>query len=154
MGKSRKPLGKAQLKSRYIKKESEWFESPAYRDLTSNAKCLLDEFLNIYRPGRNGDLTLSIRDATERLHISVNTCGKAYHELVEHGFLVLTDHEDWMNGMARAFELTVRDNDNRQAKHLWRFWKPGSPVNTLPEKLKRRSQNLGGTVSKIKTVAS
>jgi DNA-binding transcriptional MocR family regulator len=149
-----KSLGPNKTKARYIKLESEWFESPAYRDLQSNSKCLLNEFINIFRPNRNGDLVLSVRDAAKLLNISVNTCSKAYHDLVEHGFLVLVDHEDWLNGKARTFEITVRGMGLKQPQNLWQRWQPDRPVDRLPEKSVRRPQNLGATILNIKTAAS
>jgi len=129
-----KPLGKTKPKDRFIKIESKWFESPAYRDLRPVSKCLLIEFLNIYRPTRNGSLSLSTRNAAERIGVAENTVINAYHDLVEHGFLILTSHHNWMQGMAREFELTIRGIGVRVAKDSWREWKPGKPVATLYRK--------------------
>ena len=129
-----KPLRKTKFIDRFIKIESKWFESPAYRDLRPVAKCLLNEFLNIYRPTRNGKLSLSTRNAAERIGVAENTVINAYHDLVEHGFLILTSHHNWTQGMAREFELTVRGIDVRAPKDSWREWKPGKPVATLYRK--------------------
>jgi len=129
-----KPLRKTKFIDRFIKIESKWFESPAYRDLRPVAKCLLNEFLNIYRPTINGKLSLSTRNAAERIGVAENTVINAYHDLVEHGFLILTSHQKWMQGMAREFELTVRGIDVRAPKDSWREWKPGKPVATLYRK--------------------
>ena len=131
MGKS---VGKTKPKVRFIKIESNWFESPAFRDLRPVAKCLLIEFLNIYRPTRNGSLSLSTRNAAERIGVAENTVINAYHDLVEHGFLILTSHQKWMQGMAREFEFTVSGIDVRVAKDSWKQWKPGKPVATLYRK--------------------
>ena len=138
MGKS---LGKTKPIDRFIMIESKWFESSAYRDLRPVAKCLLIGFLNIYRPTRNGSLSLSTRNAAERIGVAENTVINAYHDLVEHGFLILTSHQNWMQGMAREFELTVRGIDVRVAKDSWKQWKPGKPVATLYRK-KTRPQKL------------
>jgi len=136
------PLGKTRTKVRFLTIEADWFESPAYRNLSMTARNLLTEFLNIYRPGRNGKLSISTRNASERLSVSENTCIKAFGELVEHGFLILTNHENWIQGKARQFELTVRKTDNRVQIDSWKNWELGRPVSKLPERKKPRPQKL------------
>ena len=126
------PIAKTRAKIRYIKLEADWFESPAFRDLTMTARCLLIEFLNVYRPGRNGELSISTRKASARLSVSENTAIKAYRALSEHGFLILTNHENWIQGKAREFELTIRPVGIRVAKDSWRKWEPGKAVFELP----------------------
>ena len=134
MGKS---LGKTKLIDRFIMIEPKWFESSAYRDLRPVSKCLLIEFINIYRPSRNGRLSLSTRKAAERIGVAENTIIKAFHDLVEHGFLILTSPHIWTQGMAREFELTVKAKDLRVAKDSWKQWKPGKPVAILYRKKTR-----------------
>ena len=137
-----KPLGKAKQNARFFKVEAEWFHSPAYRDLSLKARCLLTEFLNIYRPGRNGELSISTRKAAEILSLTENTCIKAFRELVEHGFLILTNHEIWIQGKAREYELTVREINGRVQKDSWKQWEPGKPVSELPLRKKSRPQKM------------
>ena len=151
MGKS---LGITKSKDRFIKIESSWFESPAYRDLRPVAKCLLTEFLNIYRPGRNGKLVLSIRQAARRVGVVENTVIKAFHELVEHGFLILTSPHRWMQGMAREFELTIRGMDVRVPRDSWKQWQPGKPVATLYRKKNTTSKTEADCLNNCSTTAS
>ena len=136
------PLAKPKSKGRYLKIEADWFEGLAFRDLSTKARCLLTEFIHIYRPGLNGKLSISTRNASARLAISENTCIKAFRELVEHGFLILTNHENWIQGKAREFELTVRPIEGRVQKDSWKQWEPGKPVSELPIRKKYRPQNL------------
>lgn len=117
-----KPLGKTKAKGAFFIVECRWIESPAYRDLSSTARSLLIEFLNIYRPGRNVSLVISTRQASDRLSVSENTGIKAFHELVEHGFLCLTNHDNWTQRKAREFELTVREMKDNTPKDNWMFW--------------------------------
>ena len=114
--------------------ESSWFESSAYRDLCPVARCLLTEFLNICFPGRNGHLVLSTRQAAKRVDVAENTVIKAFHELVEHGFLILTSPHCWTQGMAREFELTIRGMGVRVPRDSWNQWQPGKPVAALYKK--------------------
>lgn len=71
----------------------EWFGSPAYRDLSPGGRCLLMEFLLIYRPSRNGQLSISIQNAMERLGCAKQTAQGAFRELAEHGFIKLREGE-------------------------------------------------------------
>ena len=137
-----RPLGSAKKKVRFIQIEADWFESPAYRDLSMTARNLLIEFINIYRPGRNGKLSISTKNAAKLLSLSENTCIKAYRELAEHGFLCLTNYENWMQGKARQFELTIRPTEGSVEKDSWKKWEPGETVFTLPETKNSRPQKL------------
>jgi len=148
-----KPLGKPKRIDRFIKIESSWFESPAYRDLRPVAKCLLTEFLNIYRPTRNGKLVLSTRQAAKRVGVVENTVINAFHELVEHGFLILTSPHSWTQGMAREFELTIRGMDVRVSKDSWKNWQPGKPVATLYRKKNTTSKTEADCLNKCSTTA-
>jgi hypothetical protein len=136
VGKSLRP---ASYSGRYLSLDAECFESDAFRDLTPKARCLLFEFIYIWRPDRNGKLVISTRNAAKLIGVNPDTIGNAYHELVEHGFLVLSEHENWRESRAREFELTVKDVGQSKAKNLWKQWQPGKPVNRLPKKIKSRA---------------
>ena len=118
-------------KGSYIRKWAVWMESPAYRDLKPPARCLLDEFLLIYRPGRNGYLSISVRNAVKRLRVSENTAKNAYYELVEHGFLVLAKGEIYAQRKAREWRLTIEPCNGHEPTDDWRQWEPGKPVATI-----------------------
>ena len=113
---------------RYIQKDAEILESPAYRDLTTLAKCLLDEFLIIYRDNRNGELGLDVRTAAKRLNVSTNTVLNAFDDLVAHGFIVNTREEVWQKSVAREWRITFMPAKGKEPTDDWRNWKPGCPV--------------------------
>ena len=78
-----KPLAKQyKRKGSYMRKWAEWMESPAYRDLRPAARCLLDEFQLIYRPGRNGSLNISTRQEQDRVPQGKRRGRPAFYELV------------------------------------------------------------------------
>src|SRR5690606_14689390 len=91
----------------YFRKWAEWVNSPAYRDLKPPARCLLDEFQLIYRPTRNGYLSIGTRRAAELLRVTEPTASRAFYDLMEHGFIVLTKGELWMERKAREWRLTI-----------------------------------------------
>lgn len=122
----------------HIRKYEVWVSSPAYRDLSCPARCLLDEFQRIYRKGRNGRLVISQRQAAELLGVHKNTATKAFDELVEHGFLALSKGERWQENKAREWRLTIEGTDGHAPTDDWANWKPGKPVATLPKKQPNR----------------
>ncbi|MGO1461776.1 MAG: hypothetical protein ACTHYN_05895 [Marinobacter sp.] len=128
-----KPLG-VKRKGYWFKVWSEWFESAAYRDLSMPARCLLLEFHSIYRPQRNGQLSISVQNAMERLGCAKQTAQDAFRELTEHGFIRLTNDELWQERKAREWSLTIERVNNHEPTDDWKRWKPGRPVFTLPRK--------------------
>ena len=123
-----KPLAQAKKKTYYFQVHEDWFNSDAFRTMQLPARSLLLEFLNIYRPSRNGALVISTRQAKEKLGVAESTAIKAFHELVEHGFLILINYHNWTERKAREFELTIKNRDGREPKDLWKLWKPNEPV--------------------------
>ena len=137
-----KPISKQyKRKGSYIRKWAEWMESPAYRDLRPPARCLLDEFQLIYRPGRNGHLSIGTRRAAKLLCVSENTTKNAFYELVEHGFLALSKGEIFTQRMAREWRLTIEPCNNHEPTDDWRRWEHGKPVAII--KKKRGGQKQG-----------
>lgn len=132
----------------FIRKDSEWLESPAYRDLSVLARCLFEEFLIIYRPDRNGKLSISIRRAAERLKVSENTACNAFGELVEHGFIKLELFEHWQQRRAREWTLTIFPIGGKEPTDDWREWMPNKPVRLAPKK-NLRSQKSRSVASNI-----
>lgn len=112
----------------------EWFDSPAYRDLSLPARCLLMEFLAIYTPTRNGRLSISVQRAMDRLGCAKQTAQEAFRELTEHGFIKLNHGEMWQERKAREWILTFEPLNNKEPSDKWQEWKPGQPIFTLPRK--------------------
>jgi hypothetical protein len=99
------------------------FESLAYRSLSLKARCLLDEFQNLYRPNRNGRIVLPIEIAAERLGVAENTVRRAFDELQNKGFIIRTMDGDWSKGRAREWRLTYEPcNNGREPTDEWRLW--------------------------------
>lgn len=121
-------------KGGYIRKFEEILASPAYRDLTPVARCLLDEFQRIYRPQRNGQLSISVRRAAKLINIHKDTAGKAFIELAEHGFIKLVNSAEWRKALAREWALTFEPVNNREPTDEWKLWKKNYPIVKLSQK--------------------
>lgn len=129
----------------------EWFNSEAYRDLSLLARCLLAELHILFQPSRNGHIALSVAKAAERLKVTSKTVGPAFHELAEHGFIVLTNGDDdyWKERLAREWRLTFERCGNREPTDDWRRWRKGQPVVKIP--IRSRKTRKSGSKNYIKT---
>ena len=66
----------------------EWFlGSPAYRDLSGDARALYIEFRRRYSPSRNGAIPFSIREMAKSINRTEKTATKALNQLISHGFV-------------------------------------------------------------------
>lgn len=124
----------------FIQLHEEILASPAYRDLTPVARCLLTEFQRIYRPTRNGHLSISVVNAAQRIKVNKDTAAKAFRSLAEHGFIVLTKGAYWQERLAREWRLTFEPCNGREPTDDWKGWKPGQPVVTLPNKSRSQTR--------------
>lgn len=106
--------------------------SPAYRDLKPPARTLLIEFLLIYRPIRNGDLTITEASAQAKINSSEKVTARAFYELMEHGFIKLMVKQSWSNNKGRKFSVTFHKVNNHEATDDYLRWK-GRGDNVFPE---------------------
>ena len=111
----------------YVAIDHVLLDSKAYRDLKPAAKALLIEFANRYRPGRNGYISISVREAEKLVRASRRTVELAFKSLVEHGFIVMTNPHHWQNGRAREWRLTFQPGaNNTEPTDEWERWRPSS----------------------------
>ncbi len=102
--------------------------SPAYRDLKSPARALLVEFLRIYRPARNGRLTIDTATAKELIRCSEKVTDRAFYELSEHGFIKLITHHSWTTKKGREWAITINPVSAREATKDYLNWVNGANV--------------------------
>ncbi|MBW7835069.1 MAG: hypothetical protein H3C28_00310 [Sphingomonadales bacterium] len=107
----------------YFQVDREWFQSPAYRSLSSDARALLMEFLNLDQR-QNGHLAISVERAAAMLNVSQNTIRKAFRQLYDRGFLEPTAEYSYTNGKARCYHLTLTPCRGREPTDAWRSWTP------------------------------
>jgi DNA-binding transcriptional MocR family regulator len=125
---------KPKFKGSYIRRFEEMLASPAYRDLSPACRCLIEEFQRIYRPGRNGYLSIPTRLASEHLNVSEQTAGNAFYEAREHGFIKLREEHSWQERKAREWTLTFEPFNGREPTNDWRMWEKDKPVWKNPKK--------------------
>jgi len=135
---------KYKRKGSFIMRHEEILASPAYRDLTPVARCLLEEFQRLYRRNRNS-LSISVKNASGLLNVHKDTAGRAFYELAEHGFITLKKGHDWRERLAREFSLTFEELNSREPTDDWKKWELGKPVVKLsmkPRYKKSKSANV------------
>lgn len=62
-------------------------DSEAWLSLSTQARSVYVQLARRYRGTNNGRIGLSVRDAGRECRISKNTAARAFHELVEKGFI-------------------------------------------------------------------
>ena len=84
-------------------------ESPAWQSLKPPARALLIEIWQRHTGYNNGAISLSHREAAERLHVGHNTPLNLFHELEEKGFIVAVErgHFQMKGGPATTWRLTA-----------------------------------------------
>ena len=133
---------KHRRKGGFIRRFEEMLSSPAYRDLTPVARCLLEEFQRLYRSNRNS-LSISVKSASKLLGVHKDTAGKAFYELAEHGFIVLKKGAYWRERLAREWALTFEEFNGREPTDDWKKWELGKPVVKLSMKPRYKKSRPG-----------
>jgi len=95
--------------------------SPAYRDLSLMARCMMLELQDVWSPA-NPVVHYSTRRAAESLSVSVAGASRAFKELRDHGFVKTAEESDWLNGKARVYALTWLPNGSREPTNEWQAW--------------------------------
>ena len=110
-------------------------KTEAWRSLSTNAQALYPWLkLEWHGPknNNNGKLTLSVRQAADRLGVGINTAAKAFHDLQAKGFIVACEIACLgVDGSARAtsFEITelhMPGTDEHGGRKLYLQWSPGN----------------------------
>lgn len=99
--------------------------SPAYLDLKPAPRALLIEFLRIYRPSRNGQLTIDTATAQHRINSSEKVTDRAFYELAEHGFIKLTKHHSWTTKKGREWAITFHPVNDHEPTNDYLKWQKG-----------------------------
>lgn len=98
--------------------------SAAWRSLSGPAVKIYLELRCRFSGGNNGDLSLSLDEASRLLGIGKATAKRAFAELVEKGFIVLTHRGRFTGRKAATYCVTDRSHNGAQATNDWKHWRP------------------------------
>lgn len=139
---------KPRFQGGFVMRYRKMLDSEAYRSLSCEARCLLEEFQRIYHPNHNGKLSISTRKAKELLGVSEPTAGQAFYELASCGFIALTRNELWQERKARQWRLTFEPSAGHQPTDEWMRWDPLAPYSVPGRCNKSRRKKQGQNCSR------
>ena len=100
-----------------------FLHSEAWRSLSGPAAKVWLEVRCRFYGSNNGKLFLSLDEAARLLHMGKTTAQRAFAELQEKGFLVMTRQGDWYGRKATLWRVTDRSCDGHPATHDWKHWR-------------------------------
>lgn len=101
---------------------------PAWAALTSDARSILIDLWSRHNGVNNGQIHYAVRDGS-RLGIGRNRCARALNQLVEMGFLFVTQNSTFdQKKLAREFRLSAEPVENAEASKEFMSWGKKKPV--------------------------
>jgi hypothetical protein len=120
-------------------------DSPAWRDLSGNAVKLLMAIWRRHNGRNNGEISFSEREGAAILKVNQTTAGRAFDELMSHGFIVCTRQSAFTlkTRQARLWRLTTEPSGAQQEHPATRDYERWTP----PSDRRRKSEHRGATAS-------
>jgi predicted ArsR family transcriptional regulator len=107
-------------------------ESAAWRSLSGAAVKVYVETRRRFNGGNNGKLSLSLDEAARLLHLGKATVARAFAELVDKGFIVMTARGRWYGRQATTYAVTDRPAGRNPPTNAWRTWRDSGHVDSRP----------------------
>ncbi len=133
----------AKRKEYFVKLTESVLSSHAFRDLKPTARALLLEFLRIYRPNRNGRLTIDTAKAQGLINSSEKVAARAFYELSEHGLIKLMKNHSWTKKIAREWAITFHPMNEHEPTNDYLKWSKGEnmhPELVRPKWLRKKNR--------------
>lgn len=119
-------------------------KSQAWRSLSGAAVKVFLELHTRFNGGNNGRLHLSMNEAAEALGIGKATAQRAFQELQEKGFIVLSKPGNWYHRQAHEWRLTMKPVQTsigkKAATNEWHSWR--SEKNAVLKRTRRTSNRF------------
>ena len=164
--------GRGERTAHFAKLIRSEMELPAWRALSTTAQALYPWLrLEWHGPdfNNNGRISLSVRQAAERLGVGQDRAARAFHELQAKGWIVVREPGRLgVEGEAKSHgfeltEITMPGKSKNYGRRLYRQWRDGAdfmvvkaPVNNPAGRNGRKSRhrNRDGPVTKTRTNSS
>jgi DNA-binding transcriptional ArsR family regulator len=82
--------GRSKREARHIRLYHWLLDTPAWKDLDANCRCIYLELLRRYNGSNNGRIPLSVREIADQLRIGSSTASRALRALQAHGFIAVS----------------------------------------------------------------
>ena len=121
-----KPRAKIDPRAKHIRVYRYMFDCPAYRSISTVARCLLDEIMHRFNGANNGYIGLGQRQAAERLNVNRRTVAKAFAELEDRGFIKMRERGAFTFKKRHTTEwiLTEHEFQSREPTKDFIRWQP------------------------------
>lgn len=118
--------GKRSVEGQYVPLPYALLKSKAWRSLNGAAVKVFLELHTRFNGGNNGQVRLSMNEATEALGIGKATAQRAFTELQDKGLIVLTAPGNWYHRRAHEWRLTDKPMQTSKGKspatNDWKNW--------------------------------
>ena len=117
---------KGRGKTTFVRLRHDMMDSPAWQSMSANAQALWLHITRRYNGYNNGEISLSCREAADKLHISPNTASRVFKELQEKGFIRTGTFAGFRNKhrTATRWILTHEVCDGKPPTNEWRNYTP------------------------------
>ncbi len=116
--------GRAATEGQYAPLSYQFLRSPAWRSLRGPAAKVWLELRCRYNGSNNGKLALSCDAAARLLGLGKATVLRAFQELQDKGFIVMTQRGQWYGRRATTWAVTDKPCDGHLATRAWNTWIP------------------------------
>ena len=121
--------------------------SPAFRLLSGSALKVFIELRTRFNGCNNGDLSLSLDEATRLLGIGKGTAQRAFAELTEKGFIAMTKKGQWYGRRATTWRVTDKGWNGDLPTYAWKHWTPQRPPPDLRPEVDPVTKPTNGSAS-------
>lgn len=114
---------------RFLKLENWILKTPAWRSLPPASRALYVEIAQRYNGSNNGEISMSVREAAELIHVAKDTATKSFHELEAKGFIRrnVCGSFNWKLKHATTWILTEHPFRHEVANKDFARWSPEKP---------------------------
>ena len=101
------------------------WDCDAFRDCDATSRVVFMEIVRRFNGYNNGKISLSDREAAEKVNISKGTANKKIHHLVKVGLIDITKNSGFnmKSRTAREYEITFQPRNNQPAKNTFKLYK-------------------------------
>lgn len=125
--------------------------SEAFRSLSGSAVKVWIELRSRFNGRNNGTLALSMDEAARLLGIGKATAKRAFEELRDKGFIVMTKRGHWYGRQATEWRLTDQAHQGHPPTNDWRGW---SKPKNVPRFRDGTYSDTDGSISELRNVLS
>ena len=117
---------KGRSKSKFVMVRHDIMSSPAWLSLSPYARSVWLVLMKRYNSYNNGEIPLSVREASIEGGMSEGRAKKSFDELIEKGFIKITMNSSFTIKIkkSRRWAITHESLDKKPPSNEWRKWKP------------------------------